>query len=197
MLKLKLQYFGHVMQRTGSLGKILMLGKTEAGGEGSYKGWDGWVASVTQWTWVWANSERWWRTGKPGRLQFMRSQRVGHDLATEKWTTNNFIEEVRASLQMWLSSKISRLLKRLKLKTWKKTISRKQFLKSLHQDYFGLLNDWGTVDTSLLWEKDYIMVSLTYAVPSKCINGNSKPPGIGYFSRGIRWGHRTEYNILR
>ena len=48
-------------------------------GEGDHRGWDGWMASLTQWTWVWANYGRWWRTGKPGVLQFMGSQRVGHD----------------------------------------------------------------------------------------------------------------------
>ena len=53
-----------------------------ARGEGG-NGWDGWMASPTQWTWTWANSGREWRTGKPGVLQFMGSQRVGHDLVTE------------------------------------------------------------------------------------------------------------------
>ena len=55
MLKLKLQYFGHLMQRSASLEKTLMLGKIE-GGEGDDRGWDGCVASLTQWTWVWAGS---------------------------------------------------------------------------------------------------------------------------------------------
>ena len=54
-----------------------------AGGEGSYRGWDGWMASPTQWTWVWVNSGSWWWTGRPGMLQFMGSQRVGHDWVTE------------------------------------------------------------------------------------------------------------------
>ena len=58
-------------------------GKAKAGGEGDDKGWDGWMASQTRWTWVWANSGNWWWTGKPGILQSMGSQRVGHDLATE------------------------------------------------------------------------------------------------------------------
>ena len=50
-------------------------------------GWDGWMASPTQWTWVWVNSRSWWWTGRPGVLQFMGSQRVGHDWATElNWT---------------------------------------------------------------------------------------------------------------
>ena len=83
MLKLKLEYFGHLMWRTDSLEKTLLLGKIEGGGEGDDRGWD-WIASPTQWTWVWASSRRWWRTGKPGVLQSIGSQRVGHDWATEQ-----------------------------------------------------------------------------------------------------------------
>ena len=78
MPKLKLQYFGHLMQRTNSLEKTLMLGKIEAGGEGDDRRWDGWMASLTQWTWVWANSGRQWRTGKPGGLQSTGPWRVSH-----------------------------------------------------------------------------------------------------------------------
>ena len=51
-------------------------------GEGDDRGWDDWMASVTQWTWVWVNSGSWWWTGRPGVLQSMGSQRVGHDWAT-------------------------------------------------------------------------------------------------------------------
>ena len=54
-----------------------------AGGEGDDRGWDGWMASLTRWTWVWVNSGSWWWTGRPGVLQLMGSQRVGHDWATE------------------------------------------------------------------------------------------------------------------
>ena len=58
-----------------------------AGGEGDDRGWDGWMASLTRWTWVSVNSWIWWWTGRPGVLQFMESQRVGHDWATElNWT---------------------------------------------------------------------------------------------------------------
>ena len=56
MLKLKLQYFGHLMRRIDSLEKTLILG-FKAGGEGDKREWGGWIASLTQWTWVWANSE--------------------------------------------------------------------------------------------------------------------------------------------
>ena len=55
----------------------------QAGGEGDNRGWDGWIASPTQWTWVWVNSRSWWWTGRPGVLQFAESQRVGHDWLTE------------------------------------------------------------------------------------------------------------------
>ena len=62
-----------------------------AGGEGDDRGWDGWMASLTWWTWVWVNSGSWWWTGRPGVLQFMGSQRVGHDWATElNWTDIDF-----------------------------------------------------------------------------------------------------------
>ena len=76
MLKLKLQYFGHLMWRADSLEKILMPERLQAGGQGDNRGQDGWVASPTQWTWVWAGSRRWWRTGKPGVLQSMGLQRL-------------------------------------------------------------------------------------------------------------------------
>ena len=83
MLKLKLQYFGHLMRRADLLEKTLMLGGIGAGGEGDDRGWDGWMASPTRWTWVWVNSGSWWWTGRPRVLWFMGSQRVGHDWATE------------------------------------------------------------------------------------------------------------------
>ena len=54
-----------------------------AGGKGDNRGWDGWMASPTWWTWVWVNSRSWWWAGKPGVLQYMGLQRVGHDWVTE------------------------------------------------------------------------------------------------------------------
>ena len=51
--------------------------------EGDDRGWDGWMASLTRWTWVWVNSGSWWWTGRPGVLRFTGSQRVGHDWATD------------------------------------------------------------------------------------------------------------------
>ena len=83
MLKLKLQYFGHLMRRTDSLERPWCWGRLKAGGEGDDRGWDSWMLSLTQWTWVWVNLGSWWWTGKPGVLQSMGSKRVGHDWATE------------------------------------------------------------------------------------------------------------------
>ena len=83
ILKLKLQYFGHLThwKRQWSWERL------KAGGEGVDREWDGWMASPTQWTWVWASSRCWWWTGRPGVLQFLGSQRVGHDWITElNWT---------------------------------------------------------------------------------------------------------------
>ena len=74
---------GHLMRRVDSLEKTLMLGGIGAGGEGDDRGWDGWMASPTRWTWVWVNSGSWWCTGRPGMLRFMGSQRAGRDWATE------------------------------------------------------------------------------------------------------------------
>ena len=89
MLKLKLQSFGHLIWRTDSLEKTLMLGKLKVGGEGDDRRWDGWVASPTQWTWVWVNSRSRWWSGRPGVLQSVESQRAGHNWSTElNWVLN-------------------------------------------------------------------------------------------------------------
>ena len=83
MLKLKLQYLGHLMQRVDSLEKTLMgrdWGQEEKGTtEDEMAGWP----SVTRWTWVWVNAGSWWWTGRPGVLRFMGSQGVGHGWTTE------------------------------------------------------------------------------------------------------------------
>ena len=63
--------------------KSLMLGKIEGRRTRGDRGWDGWMASPTQWRWVWINSGIWWWTGRPGVLRFMGSQRVGHNWETE------------------------------------------------------------------------------------------------------------------
>ena len=73
--------------------------RLKAGGEGDDRGWDGWMASPTQWTWVWASCRSWGWTGKPGVLQSMGSQRVGHDWATElNWTVKKLTSLSEAPL---------------------------------------------------------------------------------------------------
>ena len=88
---MKLQYFGHLMRRADSW----CWERLRAGGETDNRGWDGWMASPTQWTWVWVDSGSWWWTGRPGVLRFMGSQRVGHDWATElNWTELMFTSKL-------------------------------------------------------------------------------------------------------
>ena len=83
MLKLKLQYFGHLMQRTEILVRPWYWERLKAGGEWGDREWDGLMASLTQWTCVWASSGSWWWSWKPGVLLSMVSQRVRHDWVTE------------------------------------------------------------------------------------------------------------------
>ena len=82
MLKLKLQSFWPPQELT-HLRRPWCWGKLRARGEGDNRGWDGWMASPTQWTWVWVDSGSWWWTGRPGVLQSMGLQRVRHDWAAE------------------------------------------------------------------------------------------------------------------
>ena len=100
MLRLKLQYFGYLMRRVDSWKRPWCWEGLGAGGEGDDRGWDGWMASPTLWTWVWVNSRSCWRTGRPGMLWFMWSQRVGHDWVTEL----NWTEALRQSSYCWMES---------------------------------------------------------------------------------------------
>ena len=96
MLELKLQYFGHLMQRTDSSERPFCWERLKAGGEGDDRRWDGRMASLAQWIWVWVNSEIWWWTGRPGVLQFMGCKESD---MTEwlNWTENH----CRWQLQPW------------------------------------------------------------------------------------------------
>ena len=95
-LLLKLQYFGHLMRRA----EWPWCWEKLKAGEGDNRGWDGWMASLTQWTLVWANSGKQWRTGKPGLLQSRGSQRIGHNLAIEQ-------QQVKKSLLLALLALLS------------------------------------------------------------------------------------------
>ena len=87
-LMLKLQHFGHLMQRADSFEKTLIVERLRAGREGNDRGWDGWMASLTRWTWVWVDSGSCWWTGRPGVLWFMGLQRVGW---LSNWTEPKYV----------------------------------------------------------------------------------------------------------
>ena len=84
MLKLNFQYFVHLMEKPTHWKRHWCCERLKAGREGDNRGWDGWMASLTQWTWVYASSRRWWRMVKPDVLESIRSQRVWHYLVTEQ-----------------------------------------------------------------------------------------------------------------
>ena len=88
MLKLKLQYLATWCEELTHLKRSWCWERLKAGGEGDDRGWDGWMASPTQWTWVWVDSRRQWLTGRTSLLQFKGSQRVGRNWATEHQEDN-------------------------------------------------------------------------------------------------------------
>ena len=99
MLKLKLQSLATWYEELTHLKRPWCWERLKAGGEGDGRGWDGWMASPTQWIWLWASSRSWWCTGQPGVLQSMGSQRVRHDWATElNWTNLPAVQGTLKSL---------------------------------------------------------------------------------------------------
>ena len=90
-LKLKLQYLATWCKELTHLKRPWGWERLKAGREGDDRGWEWWMASPTQWIWGWVNSGSWWRTGRPGMLLSITSQRVGHDRATElNWKNANY-----------------------------------------------------------------------------------------------------------
>ena len=85
MLRLELQYFGHLMRRVDLLEKLWCCEGLGARGQGDDRGWDGWMASLTQCTWVWVNSRSLWWTGRPGMLRFMGLQSRTHWATELNW----------------------------------------------------------------------------------------------------------------
>ena len=85
--------------------------RLKAGGEGDDRGWDGWMTSPTQWTWVWVNSGSWWCTGRPGMLQSMESQ---SQMRLSDWTELKMgIKNLSESLKQKLDSSSSSIACRL------------------------------------------------------------------------------------
>ena len=101
MLKLKLQYSGYLLQRTDSFKRPWSWERLKAGGEGDDRGWDGWMASSTQWTWVWISSRSWWWRGKPGMLQSRGSQRVRHNWDWTNQTKSSLCKCLAGWIRSW------------------------------------------------------------------------------------------------
>ena len=99
MLKLKLPILWPPDVKNWLTGKRPWCWERLKAGEGDDRGGDGWMASLTQWTWLWASSRRRWRTGKPGVLQFMVLQRSGHD-----WASEQQLCKLLQRLEYWLQS---------------------------------------------------------------------------------------------
>ena len=97
MLKLKIKYFGHLMQKLTHLKRPWCWERLKVG-EGDERGFYGWMASLTRWTWVWVSSESWWWTGKTRVLLSMGSQRVRHDWTELNWTLHCSLKTTFLSL---------------------------------------------------------------------------------------------------
>ena len=119
-----------------------------AGGDGDDWGWDGWMASPTQWTWVWVNSGSWWWTGRPGMLRFMGSQRVGHDWVTElNWTgreVENFLwrfQSIIECLYVCPETDLNHSFKEhVSSQQWNSPIAKFHFIQFPSNFLFSLLN---------------------------------------------------------
>ena len=174
MLKLRLQYFGHLMRRTDSSEKTLMLGKIEGGRRRGWqrmrcRGWDVCMASPTQWTWVWVNSGSWRWTGRPGVLQSMGLQRVRHDWAielnwietgdskSEHWHFRNQCTKMEQNEWIQFRWPLYLLWTRIPFKKWKSLHSQEKSLKC---------NTWMQ---SQKWQKDLCLI------PKQTIQGHSNP----------------------
>ena len=141
MLKLKLQYFGHLMQELTHWKRPWCWERLKTG-EGDNRGSDGWMASPTQWTWVWGNSRSWWWTGRPGVLRFMGLQRVGHDWATELKCQQMFYTWVEILMRFCFSPKEPNYFQhRDYVKQWSPTFSAPG--TSFVEDHFS--TNWGKV----------------------------------------------------
>ena len=103
MMKLKLQYLATWCRELTHLKRPWCWERLRAGGEGDNRGWDGWMASPTQWIWVWVDSGSWWWTGRPGVLWFMGSQRVRHDWVTElnRYKSNSLQYDMNMLYWVW------------------------------------------------------------------------------------------------
>ena len=104
--------------------------RLRAGGEGDDRGWNGWMASPTQWTWVWVDSGSWWWTGRPGVLWFMGLQRVRYDWATElNWIINIILMSSPSLLSsLWTWNNLNELCRWTLLSRWMRRKRKRRHL---------------------------------------------------------------------
>ena len=115
----------HVFQRV-IRNQLTCWERLKVGGKGDDRGWDGWMASLTPWTWAGVNSGSWWWTGKPGVLWFMGLQRARYDWAIElnwtgqrpmSWVTYNIFQlkewKLLKTSQTWYVLRVTTVLKTL------------------------------------------------------------------------------------
>ena len=132
MLMTKLQYFGLLLWKTDLLEKFLTLGKIEGRKRRDDRGWDGWMATLTQWTWVWTSSSSWWWTGKPGMLPSMGLQRVRYDWGIElNWTERG--EMVSPQCESDFLSKYKKYLREEVKYVSRKQLSPAVYISHSHQ----------------------------------------------------------------
>ena len=120
--------------------------RLRAGGGGDDRGWVGWIASPTQWTWVWVDSRNWWWTGRPGVLRFKGSQRIGHEWATKLNWTACFRDQPH--YLPWLSKALNPLIHSILqvldgIFPWKFPLSSKTwYCPFLNASILNLLQSW-------------------------------------------------------
>ena len=144
MLKLKGQYFGHLMWRADSVEKTLMLGQIEGRRRGGYRGWDGWMVSPIQWTWVWVNSRSWWWTKRPsccgswGRKEWDMTEQL------------NWTDEVKF---LWGY-------------IWKHICAKESRAISIELIYFSLTHDVGSTWKGL-WNYSFLNTKVNFNIKKK------------------------------
>ena len=134
--------------------KDLNDGKTEGRREGDDREWDGWMASPTRWTWVWASSRRWWITGEPGVMQSLGSQRVRQDLTTEQQQQRRSDLTKHLLLPHWLCVDHNKLWKILKKMGIPDHLSC--LLKNLYAGQEATVRTGHGTKTDSKWGKEYV-----------------------------------------